>query len=61
MAGPEVGDVRKYLGKFGEDPLNGFWEKVKDKEKNLKKKSERFGVFGGAKQNARKDANDDDL
>ena len=38
MAGPEVGDVRKYLSKFGEDPLNTFWDKMKDKEKNLKKK-----------------------
>ena len=60
MAGPDVVDVRKYLGKLGEDPLNAFWEKMKDREQNLKKKSERFGVFG-AKQNARKDVNDDDL
>jgi hypothetical protein len=60
MAGPEVGDVRKYLGKLGEDPLNAFWEKMKDREQNLKKKSERFGVFG-AKQNVRRDNNDDDL
>ena len=61
MAGPEVGDVRKYLVKLGEDPLNAFWEKMKDREQNLKKKSERFGVFGAAKSNARKDVNDDDL
>jgi hypothetical protein len=27
----------------------------------LKKKSERFGVFGAAKPNVRKDVNDDDL
>jgi hypothetical protein len=61
MAGPEVGDVRKYLGKLGDDPLNAFWEKFKDREQNLKKKTERFGVFGATKQNVRKDINDDDL
>ena len=39
--------MRKELAKLGDDPLNAFYEKMREKQKKLQQKSGVFGIFNG--------------
>lgn len=42
-----MNDVRKELTKLGENPVNAYYEKMKEKQKKLQQKSGVFGIFNG--------------
>lgn len=40
-------DVRKELSKLGDNPVDAYYEKMKEKHKKLQQKSGVFGIFNG--------------
>jgi len=60
MAGPEVTDIRKFLKNYGEKPVDTFYDKLKERQKNLEKKTKSsvFGRFGNNTKQAHKQESD---
>jgi hypothetical protein len=47
LAGPEVNDVRRVIHDLGENAVDSYYDKIKQKQKHLEKKSGVFGLFNG--------------